>query len=486
MIKYGYEVIQCVKLDVQFIKELNIDNYRNKKLVIQVLNTSYIDKNALLELKKYNIDVKISVIGPYDIKNVVNEQQKEQYFYNTLYDLDELYEIITQFEEIEKGINSHWNKFDIVVYLVEIITRNIVYDPEYFLMYRRGEKITQKNGPQDEADYYDSTLRGIIRRKSVCAGYAVIFKELANRNGIECKIVNGKAFAPNGVPHTWNLIRIDNKIYPIDISFKNKKYRTGDFENNDDISCNIDEFKKMHYPNDKTNNIGLTQIPREIVEKSKRKTMIRKHYNMTTYVLCRKDKTRFVLSQIGMYRGMYQYLYSEINSDGSYEIPTMVFSESNLVKEITGHKFEESDYYDDFIKSFINVLFSKENLADSKLNKRTKYIGCCELPKKNGFVKSSIEIIKSERAVSSFNLDNIKSQRRDDGSTVTLVQLPNKSGNGLLYEYHIFILSSGPKVTEYSVYSNSNYFSMTPNIVVNSILNDSSLIESISQSGIIR
>ena len=44
MIKYGYEVIPCSKLDINFINQLNIKNYRNKKLVIQVKNTKYIEK----------------------------------------------------------------------------------------------------------------------------------------------------------------------------------------------------------------------------------------------------------------------------------------------------------------------------------------------------------------------------------------------------------------------------------------------------------
>ena len=53
-------------------------------------------------------------------------------------------------------------------------------------------------------------------------------------------------------------------------------------------------------------------------------------------------------------------------------------------------------------------------------------------------LKKVIEDIK-------FNLNNIKSQKRDDGSIITLVQFPNNSNNGLLYEYHIYVLSNGDK-----------------------------------------
>ena len=59
---------------------------------------------------------------------------------------------------------------------------------------------------------------------------------------------------------------------------------------------------------------------KDIVKKSKEKILIRKHYNSTTYTFSRTDGTKFVLSQIGMYKGMYRYLYSEINNDGNYKI----------------------------------------------------------------------------------------------------------------------------------------------------------------------
>ena len=248
MNKYGYEVICCSKLSQQFIEQLNINFYRNKKLAIQVKNTKYIDKQALLYLKdlknKYNLDIKVSVIGPYNIDAVDSENTKEKYFYNTLYDIDELYKIISQFEKIESQIDSKWNKFDIIVYLIETIVRNIMYDPEYLLMHIKGLSIPKIIGIQDAADFFDRSLRGMLTRKSVCAGFSVIFKELANRNGIECKYVNGASYSEDGVyrgGHAWNLIKIDDVIYPIDITKKNTKYRNGDFTNIEDISCDIEK-----------------------------------------------------------------------------------------------------------------------------------------------------------------------------------------------------------------------------------------------------
>ena len=139
MIKYGYEVIQCLKLDKDFVNKINYNKYANGGTVaIQVLNTKSIDKDALILLdnmsKKFNINIKISIIGPYYDESINNDILKEKYFRNTIYETKEIYKIITQFEEIEKMIDPNWSKFDIIVFLADTLVRNIMYDPEYYLM----------------------------------------------------------------------------------------------------------------------------------------------------------------------------------------------------------------------------------------------------------------------------------------------------------------------------------------------------------------
>ena len=490
MNKYGYYVVECEKLDADYIETLNLDNYKNKKLVIQVTSTAKIDKDTLLELKNNkDVDIQISVIGPYIDERASSEQEKEKFFYNTLYNLDELYEIIDDFEKIEKDINPNWNQFDIVVYLVETLIRNIMYDPEYYLMHHNKKEIPKKIGNQDMSDYYDRSLRGMLTRKTVCAGYSVIFKELANRNGIDCKYVSGIAYTAEGQRrggHAWNLVRINNVIYPLDITWKNTKFRGGDDKSIDDISCDVEMFKKRHRPHDSQNNVGLTQIPKDIVEQSKKKTILRRKFSSSTYEITRNNNTKFVVAQIGIYKGLYRYFYSEIDANGNYMMPRIVFSESNFIKEISDHKMERSKHFDEFKSSFINVLFSRENLIDSKYNKKTRYIGCCELPDKKGYVKKIDEITKSEEAIKKFDLDNIRTKQRDDGSYMTFVQLPNTGNNGYKYQYYIYVLAKKPTLLEYNIYSNTNYFEMSSYSVVNSVLTDDKLKESVSNGGIIR
>lgn len=489
MIKYGYEVIQCLKLDKDFVNKINYNKYANGGTVaIQVLNTKSIDKDALILLdnmsKKFNINIKISIIGPYYYENINNEILKEKNFRNTIYETKEVYKIITQFEEIEKMIDPNWSKFDIIVFLADTLVRNIMYDPEYYLMWKNNRAIPMHEGLQDKADYHDRTLRGMLSRKTVCVGFATIFKELANRNGIDCKMVNGKFYTEQGEflgGHAWNLVRIDGKIYPLDLSRKSSKYRDGDFSNTDDISCDIDIFKKTHKPDNPRDNDNLSRIDVNIVEHAKKKTIIRRRFAQPTFSYFNEGIS---ITQLGSYRGLYKYLYTTMRSDGSYEMPEIFFSESNIFKEYNDDVFEKGNDYDSFKKSFFKVLFSKENINDSK-EKGTKYIGACELPNNGGYAKEPSEIIKSESAIKRFKLSNIKSQRRDDGSIVTLVQFKN-TDNNYNYQYFVYVLSPVEYVIEYKIYSDTDYFSMNSYDFANSIFNDKNLNDAVTKGGMIR
>lgn len=494
MTKYGYDIIECDNLTTKFLSQFNLAQYTkdDKKLIIQVKNTKSINLKELEKIirvqQKYNINMQISVIGPYADDPKLNPNTSERYFYNTLYSLEEIYKIVSKFESIETIIDPSWNQYDIVIFLIDLLTRNIMYDPEYLLMKEKGKSIPKVIGIQDESDYYDRSLRGILTRKTVCAGFAVIFKELANRNGIQCKYVNGGSYDDRGNyrgGHAWNLVKINGVIHPIDVTWKNTKYRKGDFTSIEDICCDVEKFKKRHHPKDNRDNENLVKMDENIARASRKKTGIRKHYNFTTYTCTRKDKSKFVVSQIGTYKGVYRYLYAEVNSDGSYGTPKIYFSNTNITKEVQEHKFENNDHYDEFTHSTINVLFSKENLKDSE-NRNTLYIGSCEL-ENNKFVEKVSDIKKEDRAVKAFSLDNIKSKKRQDGSSVTVVQIPNKThSNGMKYEYFIYVLSKGPRVLEYNVYSNDNYFEMNSEYVVNKLLSDDKLVESMTNNGILK
>ncbi len=484
MIKYGYEVI---RYDNFGSSEANFINtyYRNRQgnipLVVQVENTKKIDKTSLNLL---NDNVMVSIIGPYTETSTISKAG-ERNFLNTLYDKNEVGKIISEFEKIEKDIASDWNQYDILVYLIDKITSNVMYDPEYYLLHLDKKEIPIKTGTQDMADYHDRTLRGILSRKTVCAGFAVILKELANRNGIDCSYVSGKTKSGGG--HAWNLVTINGKIHPLDITWKNTKYRKGDFTNIENISCDVEKFKQAHFPKNLQHNIGLVKIDEDVVKEAKLKTSIRKNYTSTSFLCRRKDETKFRVTQIGTYKGLFRYLYNEINADNSLNTTKILFSGSNLFKNQQDHEFKKisDEKWDEFISSFVNVLFSKENINDSR-KKKTKYIGECE--KIDGsYCKTPTEITKTTEAISKFKLDFIKSTKRSDGTLMTVVQTANNLKNdGSKYKYHIYTTSTRGKVFEYAIYSDDNYFSMKPSKVANELLSANHLESALSNNGKIK
>ena len=66
------------------------------------------------------------------------------------------------------------------------------------------------------------------------------------------------------------------------------------------------------------------------------------------------------------------------------------------------------------------------------------------------------------------------------------MQFANNTTNNCKYEYYVYVLSPGPTVLEYNIYSNSDYFSMQSSVVVNSILSNEKLRESLEHKGIIK
>lgn len=66
-----------------------------------------------------------------------------------------------------------------------------------------------------------ATYSAAITGKTVCQGYATYFYRLANKAGIECRVVDGTG---NGGGHAWNLVKIDGKYYYVDVTWDDGSY----------------------------------------------------------------------------------------------------------------------------------------------------------------------------------------------------------------------------------------------------------------------
>lgn len=81
-----------------------------------------------------------------------------------------------------------------------------------------------------------NVIGALLRKKAVCWGIACAFKLLCDACGVKCFVVIGDALhgEPGGAGHAWNIVRLDEKNYHVDV--------TWDIKKKGDISCIYDYF----------------------------------------------------------------------------------------------------------------------------------------------------------------------------------------------------------------------------------------------------
>lgn len=135
---------------------------------------------------------------------------QEKYQQRRTYSGRELKQIIGQMKIIESNIPKSWNQMQKAKYIYEVLGKNIEYD----LNAQR-----------------PSSLSVILDRKGVCAGYALLYKEMMDRQGIKCDYMRGRGLSPNRTEsekHAWNVLTIDGKSFPIDLTWDSPLLRRGE------------------------------------------------------------------------------------------------------------------------------------------------------------------------------------------------------------------------------------------------------------------
>ena len=143
--------------------------------------------------------ITISVIGGLDYINK-RKYKDEEYIKRTLFKSDELSLIIEFFEKIEQGIRHGWTPMQKCMYVYESIVNYFEFAEDTFVGFVNGFDVTR-------------SLKGILYGRMVCAGFALLFKEMMDRIGIPCLYQNMTH------RHSWNVVELDNKVYGLDITW---------------------------------------------------------------------------------------------------------------------------------------------------------------------------------------------------------------------------------------------------------------------------
>ena len=178
----------------------------------------------------------------------LNEVEKpkfntQEYYDRTLYKPSEVYRIIDKMEQIESKINPSWNDLEKAMYIYKTMCEGMKYD--HIDVPYKGRDLNRN-------------LLGFLTGKSVCAGFAMMYKEMLDRQGIRCLYQNKQ----HG--HSWNLVEIDGKLVPVDLTwdniFKNDfKHSTYDNEFSDRLLNNYYDYLENNLAYEvENNNIELT------------------------------------------------------------------------------------------------------------------------------------------------------------------------------------------------------------------------------------
>ncbi len=473
--------------DINYIKNV-CNQHPNSKILVEVQNTKGITSSMIRQLGS---NIAIRIAGGYDderCRNGFGRENGQSYYHDAVvYSKNETIKIIEEIERIESGLNRNWSDIQKLLYIYDRLKTGIMYDPKF--EYKLSSEIR--------------SLRGLITKQTVCAGYAMILKEFMDRNSINCEYVEGHTkIDSNGQRnggHAWNIINIDGKKYPIDLTWDNTTFRSGKSSSFDWFGQDISTFSRNHHPapGEKTQDYKhtLSQFDPQLVKQiySQMGVGRARDYRSTTYYGTRKDDSRFIVAQIGDNTinnvTYYRYYYVEISKDGKKQLPLILYSDTNVTHLVDCKNFGKP-IPPNYEETVDNILFSRENIADS-IEKKTYYIG--EVRKRGvgnklKLVTSSQEIAKPEEKRNLFVYPT-KSFTRSDGSVFIAQQMfktPHKANGIDVMKYDIFemVNENGEEILKRNtVFTERDFFKDTRQSMVDDYLSRKRLDRKVGEAG---
>lgn len=481
---YNYQYKITFKLnepfDINYIKNV-CNQYPNFKILVEVQNTKGITSSMIRQLGS---NVAIRIAGGFDETRCKNGHfTGNEYTESVIYTRNETIKILEEIQRIESGLNKNWSDIQKLLYVYDRLKTGIMYDPKF----------------EHKLSSEIRSLRGLITKQTVCVGYALILKEFMDRNGINCEYAEGYTKADGTGGHSWNIVNIDGKKYPIDLTWDNTTFRSGKSNSFDWLGKDIPTFSRTHHPvpGEKTQDYEhtLSQIDPQLVKQIYSQIGVgrSRDYRSTTYYGTRKDGSRYIVAQIGDNTinnvTYYRYYYAEITKDGKKQLPLILYSDTNVTRLMDCKNFGKPipQNYEEAVN---NILFSKENIADS-IAKKTYYIGKVrksEVGNKFELVSSYQEIPKPEEKRNLFVYPT-RIFTRSDGSVFIAQQMfdtPHKANGIDFMRYDIFemVNENGKEVLKRNtVFTERNFFKDTRQSMVDDYLSRERLDRKVGEAG---
>lgn len=184
---------------IEFINSIN----ENRYVIFENLKDI---KSSDLE-KIHNDKIRISLLSGLN-PNIKTKYNKIDYKKRTYYKPEELKEIVKYFEYIEKDISQDWTELQKTMYIHDCL----IFDTKYVKYFKDKDIYGVDNALR--------TLTGNLYHELTCAGIALTFKVLLERQGIDCEYQNQQN------SHSFNTVKIDGKYYGVDVTWDLNNYES--------------------------------------------------------------------------------------------------------------------------------------------------------------------------------------------------------------------------------------------------------------------
>ena len=415
MADYRYRLIPTPqKVDSTYLKNVMdiLAKYPSESFVINFKNTAAFSLTDIRKIEGVsNNRVLIRVEGGYDqhrIDSYPRESHVNIHKYDNIYTISEIKRILAEIEKIEKGINPNWSQEQKLMYFVGTLKNKIIYHPFH----------------ETAASKDIRSLRGLFSHNTVCAGYAVILKELCDRNGIECQYVEGcckqEDLDKGYLTHAWNIVKINGNYFPLDLTWNAGSSASGKTMSISDLA-NVNEFVKTHIPGKheaiQDYRRTLKSIDGQYLFAMNNLVNKDMTYELSTLYITRKDGTKVQLSQVEEFvvdnKSVFKYVCVKEDSKGNLGKPHIFYSTTNALNVVRGCRKKQ--------KLQKELEIAKKNGWTKDVERITKtLVGSEHLEKANDTIDSLLfsdsNLTAAVRRGDSF-IGGVKVDRRDDNST---------------------------------------------------------------------
>lgn len=387
--------LKCYIISSSDLDKYSVD-YLNKfsnRLLIEYPNTASLTTDFIGNIT--NPKVGYRIVGGFDQSKIDYWTEKNKsnpkirkgrlnvagltyYEDSNIYNRETMLEILKEIESIEKGIMPGWSDIKKALYVYDRLREKVIYHPDY----------------EKQESFDIRTLRGLVSKKTVCAGYAIIFKEFMDRLGIECQYVEGSCSKTDKqrdrTTHAWNIIKIHGQYFPIDLTWDAGTYRQGKTDSFAWFS-QVDKFRERHYPHS-TESLQdyskLRGLKRKFVKKTIDSFKNKVDYSESVIKLRSADGEILYITQLEKVRNIadtfdpvYRYAVAKKDKNGKFTDYRMVYSESNLLSTVYQLQWKKTSLDSPEVKG-LTQLFSYSNIDEAK-RAGSSYIGRVCVDKNN-------------------------------------------------------------------------------------------------------